>query len=101
MSYSSINALAQDTDFRDRLRVCLTMEKVPSPDMWAAQHAIEVAAQPGLAAAYDSAKATHIDRPGLYEEVISDGMLLAAVAAVAAILNQPAGAETPNETPTA
>ncbi|QWW20122.1 hypothetical protein I6B53_03225 [Schaalia sp. 19OD2882] len=53
-----------------------------APAQWLIDRIVDVAMQPGLAAAYAAACARHIDRPGLYEDVISDKAILEAVHSV-------------------
>lgn len=83
MAYSDVAALAADYDFQLRVAACYATETLSTPDTnppgWAADHAWQMASQPGFGDAYASAIAGGVERPGLDPSVISDGQILAAV----------------------
>lgn len=92
MSYLTISTIRQDPWIRDRVAACVAVEKLSDqPVQWAVDHAWKMAAQPGWAAAWESALAAHPDgdpdyHPGADGAVITDGMILAAVQLLAAPL---------------
>lgn len=84
-SYSQ-SLLAGDAQFVGRIASILKDEGYspagePGIDM-AWKYAEDVAAQPGLAEAYHAALINEIPEPGASDEVITDGQLLSATAAV-------------------
>lgn len=98
MSYNDVADLTVDMDLRKRVTACAAIEKAVNPWYWVDQHMWEVAAQPGWAAAYASALADETRAPdappvGRDESVITDGMILSAVQAVKAALEQSQGGE--------
>lgn len=87
MTYAIIATIQRDPDIRDRVAACVAVEGLsPSPDQWAAENAWKLAAQPGWAAAWGSALASHAGEeayaPGVDESVITDGMILSAVQSI-------------------
>lgn len=91
MSYNAQAALSQDGDFRNRVAACAAVE-VDTPDhptAWADRYLWDIAAAPGFADAYASALANEVPRPGADESVISDAMILSAVQAQIAALDEP------------
>jgi len=85
MAYADIALLAQDYDFQLRTAACYAVE-TPADDAsapgWAADHAWDMAAQPGFGDAYASALAGGVERPGWDASVISDAQILGAVQAI-------------------
>lgn len=83
MAYSDIAALAADTDFALRTTAAYATESLADdtiqPPQWQAEHAWDMAAQPGFGDAYASAVLNGIPRPGKDPSVISDNQILAAV----------------------
>lgn len=92
MAYSDVAALAGDYDFQLRVSAAIAIETASDPDApnapaWAADHAWQMAAQPGFGDAYASAVAGGVERPGRDQSVISDAQILSAIQAI-----QPAAA---------
>jgi hypothetical protein len=83
MTYLTIAAVAEDTAVRRRISACAAVEGVPDPETWAYRNSLSLAAQPGWAAAWESADAAGNPDPGSDPAVITDGMILAAVQALA------------------
>ena len=96
MSYFTIAVMHQDPTLRARVAACCAAEGMPDPESWAARHAWALAAQPGWAAAWESALVTNdctdpaapLDGtppqaggycPGADGTAITDGMILSAV----------------------
>lgn len=80
MAYFDIALLTQDADFAQRVAACYATEGGGiDPASWAAQHAWDIAAQPGFGDAYASALAGGVERPGKDPAVISDAQILSAV----------------------
>ena len=92
MSYASQAQLSNDSDFLSRTAAAAAVEvpKTHQPTQWAADHIWWMAAAPGFAAAYESALAADVDRPGLDPSVISDAQILSAVQALLTEADQPA-----------
>lgn len=89
MAYSDVTLLAQDYDFQLRTAACIAVETQaeavpPNAPGWAADHAWQMAAAPGFGAAYASALASGVVRPGWDPSVISDNQILAAIQAIVA-----------------
>lgn len=87
MTYATVAVIRRDYDLANRVAACVAVEGLATyPEQWAGEHAWELAAQPGWAAAWESALANHPDddeyRPSLDEGVITDGMILSAVQAI-------------------
>lgn len=82
MSYAIQADLADDGYLRRRVTACAATVGIDSPSEWAQDHTWQLSAQPGWVAAYASAVASEIDRPGADESVITDGMILSAVQAI-------------------
>ena len=80
--YISIADLADDRALQRRITACMAQDGVarPEDEAYAARWAI--AAQPGWGAAWASAQAAGRPDIGAQPDVISDGMILAAVQAV-------------------
>lgn len=77
-SYLTIAVIANDATFRARCAACAATQQAPDPKQWVNAHAWELAAQPGFAAAWDSAVANGIEHPAADPAVISDAQILAA-----------------------
>lgn len=99
MTYASIAALSQDTDFTYRVTACYATETLDDPEdfpqTWAENHRWAMACQPGFGDAYASALAAGIDRPGLDGAVITDAQILGAVQSTIASELPPPPAATP------
>ena len=95
MAYADISALQQDSDFAQRTIACYAVETLGQgavdPASWQAQHAWDMATQPGFGDAY--AFALNSDppnpQPGKDPAVITDGMILAAVQSMIAPATEP------------
>jgi hypothetical protein len=81
MALIDVSNLAHDADFRERIAAAVAGQE-DQPTAWADAHQWRIAASPGFGDAYASALVNGIERPGLDPAVITDGMILAAVAAV-------------------
>jgi hypothetical protein len=80
VSYSTINACANDQSFLGRLTAACAQEGTPpSPETAAHNHRWDVAAKSDIEAAYASALAADNPDPGGDPTVITDEMILAAV----------------------
>ncbi len=82
MSYNTVADIAYDTAIQRRVAACGATEALPNPVQWASERAWQLAAQPGWAAAWQSALAAHPEGgylPGRDEAAITDAMILAAV----------------------
>lgn len=88
MSYRSIVDMALSASLRDRLRACAAEQGEASPEVWVGQHMWALAASPGWATKWDSAKVglTIDQNPdlGARDDVITDADVLAAVQALRA-----------------
>lgn len=87
MTYAIVATICRDTDISRRVAACVAIERVsPTPEQWVAENAWTLAAQPGWAAAWGSALASHAGdetySPGSDESVITDGMILSAVQSI-------------------
>ena len=88
MTYMSISTIAADDAIRRRIAACAAQEGAEAPETWAFTNALKLAASPGWAEAWDYALAVDPEAsPGAREDVITDGMILAAVQQ---LLNPPA-----------
>jgi hypothetical protein len=89
MSYATQSQLAQDQDFINRCNSCASQEIDSDPNInplaWVQQNVWALAAAPGFDAAYASALAAGLARPGWDESVITDLMILSAVQALLAV----------------
>lgn len=90
MSYATQSLLAVDQDFINRCSACASQEipvGSPTNPLWYVQTYIwKLAAAPGFDAAYASAIAADVERPGWDESVITDGMILSATQALLAAI---------------
>jgi len=88
MSYATQSLLAQDLDFIHRCNAAAAEEIPPAsptnPLWYVSTYIWNLAASPGFDAAYDSAIAGGIARPGWEASVISDGQILSAMQALLA-----------------
>ena len=82
MTYADITDMAHNQDLLDRIIACAAEEGDPQPEQWAYANRWRVVAQPGWAAAWASAIAGNVDRPGRDAGVVTDGQILSAVQAV-------------------
>ena len=86
MSYATQSLIAQDADFIARCNSAAAVEVDPTvhenPLTWVQQHIWQLATSPGFDAAYESALAAGVGRPGWESSVISDAQILAAVQAL-------------------
>lgn len=80
--YLAVARIATDPYMRARVAACAAQEGEASPENWSATYAWRWAASPGWGTAWAYAMATGIAEPGIDESVITDGMVLAAVAAI-------------------
>ena len=83
MSYWDIATMAADSDLFIRCRACAATENIPDPNQWTSDHMLDLAAEPGWSDAWASAVAGDVANPGRDPGVISDGMILSGVQAVA------------------
>lgn len=83
MSYSTQAVLADDGFLRRRIIACAAGEHITSPAAWVTERMWQFSASPGWDAAYASAVAAGIGQPGNADAVITDGMILASVQALA------------------
>jgi hypothetical protein len=86
MTYKTTADISDDGRIARRVTAAAATEGIENPDYWTHNHRWGYAAQPGWAAAWDSAVAAGSETPGDDPAVITDGMILAAVQA----LNVPA-----------
>ena len=88
MSYWTISQMSLDSDLTSREAACYAQE-VPEtsidPTRWALDHGMTLAGQPGWVEAYESALAGDVNRPGMNDGVITDGMILSAVQSILGI----------------
>jgi hypothetical protein len=87
MSYNAQAQLSVDPDFLNRVAACAAVEVDTDmqPTAWAYENVWRISAAPGFADKYASALAGEVEHPGADESVISDGEILSAVQAVAAV----------------
>ena len=82
-TYLTISEIAANTVFSQRVTACASQQGAPDPPNWTLGHRWQVAATPSFAASVDSWRAANPteDQDGwaALPEVISDGMILAAV----------------------
>lgn len=95
MSYLTQNEIASSRGMLDRVAQAAAQENVASdPDRWTYENRRDWAAAPGWDAAWESYRAAHPDEPdldpGLDEGVVTDGMILSQVQAMAAPPGAPA-----------
>jgi hypothetical protein len=85
MSYATQSLIAQDQDFIARCNAAAAVEvppeTSPNPLAWVAEHIWQLATSPGFDAAYESALAAGVGRPGWESSVIPDADILAAIQA--------------------
>lgn len=83
MSFFDQATLSTDGDFRQRIAACAATQDIgdTQPTAWADANQWWLAAAPGFAAAYASALAGGVERPGRDPAVITDEQILAAVQA--------------------
>lgn len=81
MSFATVNQVARDQAFVDRVTGCLATEEVPNPTSAVFDYIWFVASRDDVIAAYESAVAAGNPDPGGDPAVITDGMILAAVQA--------------------
>jgi hypothetical protein len=85
MSFATQSLIAQDLDFIARCNSCAAIEVPstvnPNPLNWVAENIWQLATSPGFDAAYESALAAGVGRPGWEVSVIPDADILAAVQA--------------------
>lgn len=86
MAYYDVALLKQDTGFLQRVAAAYAQETPlgtgENPDVWASNHAWDMASAPGFGDAYASALANNNPNPGTDPAVITDGMILSAVQAI-------------------
>lgn len=88
MSYSDIYECSQDPDFRQRVQVAVLTEQIAPAGAaaWVTQHALDVAAVPGIASAWEYSKVgqPYHSRRGYDPSVLTDTAIRDAVIEVAA-----------------
>jgi hypothetical protein len=84
MTYWDISTMARSTDLTAREQAAAAQELAGDPYQWVQDNALRLAAQPGWAEAWASALAAENPNPGRDPAVITDGMILSAVQALAA-----------------
>lgn len=91
MSYWDVAEMASDYDITQRSAACAAQEEIPGAYQWASQNQLDICAAEGWDEAWASARAGQGElaegetfQPGRDEGVITDGMILASVQAVAA-----------------
>lgn len=82
MTYATIATIQMDGPLSRRMAACAATQGIASPVQWVTDHSWQLAAQPGWAAAWESAIAGGVQTPGAQESVITDSMLLSAVQAL-------------------
>jgi hypothetical protein len=85
MSFATQSLIAQDQDFINRCNSCAAVEVPatvnPNPLTWVYENIWQLSTSPGFDAAYESALAAGIARPGWEASVISDAQILSAIQA--------------------
>lgn len=85
MSYASIVEMATNTSLHNRVQACAAEQNVPDPVSWTSTNMWALAASPGWATKWDTAKDSFNENQnpdfGERSDVISDGDILAAVQA--------------------
>ncbi len=85
MTYWDISEMSRSTSLTNREQAAAAQEIADTdPYEWVAQNVLRLAAEPGWAAAWASALAAGNPDPGRDPAVITDGMILSAVQALAA-----------------
>lgn len=82
--YFECAQLAMNLDLVARVTACAAQEGVLDPENWVPAHRWQWASSPGWGAAWAYALASGVADPGKNPAVISDGMILAAVASLKA-----------------
>lgn len=81
-TYLGISKVASSGSLRDREVACAVKESIPDYEQWVYEHRWEYAAQPGWAAAFESAEVSGNPDPGAAPDVITDGQILSATQAI-------------------
>ncbi|MFT4471693.1 hypothetical protein ACMX2H_17470 [Arthrobacter sulfonylureivorans] len=84
MSYKTVSTIQGDHALYRRITACAATENVPEPEQWVSSSMWKFAAQPGWAAAWESAVAANVEDIGNNEGVITDYAILSALQAVKA-----------------
>ena len=86
MTLFDTSTLAHDADFRERIAAAAAGEGItdPHPLTWADLHQWQLAADPGMSAAYAYAVAIGKENPGRAPDVITDAALIDAVRGILA-----------------
>lgn len=85
MSYSTIAKMARDGDLHDRFAACVAQENIADNAVgWVSDNAWQLVTAADAVAAYDYATGAGVSNPGARDDVVTDGMILAAVTARAA-----------------
>lgn len=80
MTYADIADIADSPSLRRRLTACAAEQGKPEPfALWVSDRAWSIAAAPGWASAWGSARAAGIGDIGADESVITDAMILSVV----------------------
>jgi hypothetical protein len=87
MSLSTIADLAEDTDFKRRVKVVVVTNSIDTnPDSWLNENMLKVAAYEGFEEAYETAlEQEYAASPGRNPDVISDEQITTAVKSIAGI----------------
>lgn len=80
MTYATIAVMATDPSLFNRLVAAAAEENKTKPyEGWVSEHRWDLATTPGWAQAWEYAIAAGVADPGARNDVITDGMILAAV----------------------
>lgn len=97
MSFRNQANISDDYYLHRRIAACAAQEGIASPAEWVRERAWTFSAQPGWGAAYETAVLNGDTTAGNSDDVITDGMILAAVQALkesGATDANPTGAES-------
>jgi len=83
MGYWNISQMSISGSLQQRVSACAAQEMPGDPVQWMAENMLRLSAQPGWDAAWSSAVAAGNPDPGRDEAVITDGMILSGVQALA------------------
>ena len=79
MSYSTIARAALDGDLMQRCVAAAAAEGHPNPEFFVRSKMWAIASDVSVSGPYEFAANNRIDRPGLYDDVVSDQVILAVV----------------------
>ena len=84
MAYIDVHAMTTNGSLHGRLAAAAATEHLAGdPERWVNEHRYELASAPGWGDAWASAVAAEIEDPGADPGVITDGMILSQVQAIA------------------